>query len=83
MQEQKEEEKTALQELCELEDLLEKKTKIYSRLLTDTALAKDLESLSKRHKERKETLSALISGKAAKSKKGGGISATNDEEDEE
>lgn len=79
---QKEEEKKALKELCGIEDLLEKKTRIYSRLLTDTALAKDLEGLSKRHKERYQTLSALISGKTPKNKKGGGMSASNSEEEE-
>ncbi len=79
----KEEEKNALKAVCEIEDLLEKKTKIYSRLLMDTALAKDLESLSNRHKARKETLSALISGKTPKNKKDGGMSASNSEGEEE
>lgn len=82
-EQQKEEEKSALRELCDIEDLLEKKTKIYSRLLMDTALAKDLEGLSKRHKQRKETLSRLLGGKALKSKKDVGMFASNDEEDEE
>ena len=44
-----------LQRLSQLEDLAEKKLKIYSRLLTDTALAKDMETLSARHKKRKES----------------------------
>ena len=77
---QKEEEKNALIRLCEMEDLLEKKTKIYSRLLTDTALTKDLEGLSKRHKERKETLYTLSCGKCPKNKKDGGMCASNSEE---
>ncbi len=80
---EKEEEKKALKELCGIEDLLGKKTKIYSRLLMDTALAKDLENLSKRHKERCQTLNALISGKIPKNKKDGGMSASNSEEGEE
>ncbi len=37
-----------------LEDLLEKKTKIYSRLLTDPFLAEEMELLSVRHAERKK-----------------------------
>ena len=80
---QKEEEKSALKALYEVEDLLGKKTKIYSRLLMDTALAKDLEGLSKRHKQRYEALLALANGKPQKSKKEGGIFASNDEEGEE
>ena len=65
---QKDEEKNALKEVFKIEDLLEKKTKIYSRLLTDTALAKDLEGVSNRHKARKESLLAFLGEKC---KKGG------------
>ena len=36
-------EKECLEKLIELEDLAEKKTKIYSRLLTEPYLAKELE----------------------------------------
>lgn len=50
--------------LAQLEDLAEKKTKIYSRLLTETALAKALEELSARHAERKSALESLACGKA-------------------
>lgn len=50
-------------QLSELEDLAEKKTKIYSRLLMDAALAKDLEELSERHKNRKSALKTLLTGK--------------------
>ena len=82
-EQQKEEEKGALKALCDIEDLLEKKTKIYSRLLMDTALAKDLESLSTRHRERKETLSLLLGGKALKNKKDGGMFAPSVKGDEE
>lgn len=56
-------EEPIVQELITLEDLAEKKTKIYSRLLMDTALAKDMETLSNRHKDRKQALCTLLSGK--------------------
>ena len=52
-----------LQTLLALEDLAEKKTKIYSRLLTDATLAKDMEELALRHSKRKQTISGLINGK--------------------
>ena len=56
-------EQPIIQELIALEDLAEKKTKIYSRLLMDAALAKDMEKLSERHKDRKQALCTLLSGK--------------------
>ncbi len=49
-----------LTELADLEDLLEKKTKIYSRLLMDAALAKDMETLSMRHGQRKQAIDSLL-----------------------
>ena len=57
------EEQNLLSALYGLEDLAEKKTKIYSRLLIDTALAKEMEELSMRHAERKKTLERLATGK--------------------
>ena len=60
------EEKQLLSALYGLEELAEKKTKIYSRLLFDPALAKELEKLSTRHAERKEVLFRLATGKAKK-----------------
>ena len=57
-----------LHALARLEELAEKKTKIHSRLLMDTALAEDMAHLSLRHKQRKETLRALIMGKQEKDK---------------
>ena len=42
--------------MSEMEDLAEKKAKIYSRLLTDAELAQEMEALSNRHKQRKQTL---------------------------
>lgn len=55
-----------LQNLMEMEDLAEKKTKIYSRLLIEPALATAMEELSLRHEKRKETLAQLLYGKSAK-----------------
>ncbi len=52
-----------LKRLAELEDLAEKKAKIYSRLLTDASLSKEMEGLSMRHEKRKEELLALFGGK--------------------
>ena len=56
-------EKEGLEQLVKREELLEKKTKIYSRILTDAALAKSLEELSIRHGKRKQELCALLTGK--------------------
>ena len=55
--------------LLSLEDLAEKKTKIYSRLLTDAALAKDMESLAERHASRKAAIESLLGGKVQKQNK--------------
>ena len=74
-----EKEEKYLKELMDLEDLAEKKAKIYSRLLVEPALAKEMESLSTRHKERKERIELLLYGK---NKKKGGMSALNGEETE-
>lgn len=78
-----EEEKEALKTLMTVEDLVEKKAKIHSRLLMDAALAKDMKELSMRHEKRKETLSALALGKAPKKKNGQGMSETNEEDAQE
>ncbi len=61
-----EQEKEALKLLMGVEDLAEKKIKIFSRLLMDAALAGDMEKLSLRHEQRKEKLEKLIFGKAKK-----------------
>ena len=66
--------------LADWEDILEKKTKIYSRLLTDPALAKMMEECSFRHEKRKEKWIAFICGKTDKKKNGQGMSETNGEE---
>ncbi len=66
-----EREKKALERLMSVEDLAEKKAKIYSRLLTDAALAQDMGTLAVRHEKRKETLQGLALGKIPKKKKNG------------
>lgn len=75
-----EQEEKYLKEVMELEDLAEKKTRIYSRLLVEPALAKEMENISKRHEERKERIQLLLYGK---SKKKGGMSALKGEDKEE
>jgi hypothetical protein len=49
--------------LAEREDLAEKKAKIYSRLLTEVSLAKEMETLAVRHANRKADLLAFIGEK--------------------
>ena len=78
--EKMEKEELLIKTLMELEDLAEKKTKIYSRLLTDATLAKDMETFAARHEKRKETLEKLLYGEAQKSKKQKGRYETNEEE---
>ena len=53
----------SLERLASLEDLLDKKCKIYSRLLTDAGIAKEMETLALRHAERKRQLDVLLNGK--------------------
>ncbi|MBQ7769782.1 MAG: hypothetical protein IJ373_01185 [Clostridia bacterium] len=65
--------------LAEIEDLAEKKTKIYSRLLIEQTLATEMESLSARHTARRERLEKLAFGKAKKTDKGQDVSKTNGE----
>ena len=43
--------------------LAEKKARIYSRLLTETSLAKAMEELACRHEEQAKTLKSLLHGK--------------------
>ncbi len=54
------EETKYLENLIAMEDLAEKKTKIYARLLIDSALAGEMEGLSIRHAERKKILEKLL-----------------------
>ena len=75
------EEKTLLTVLSQMEDLAEKKARIYARLLTDVSLAKAMEELSLRHEKRKEKCVALVIGKVVKKQNGQGMSAMNGQED--
>ena len=75
-----------MKQLSGVEDLAEKKTKIYSRLLTDAALAKDMETLAMRHQKRRQALTLLISGELSKRDKEQneqGKDETNAEEEEQ
>ena len=49
--------------------MAEKKMKIYARLLTDAALAEDMEMLAARHANRKTLLQSLASEKDKKCEK--------------
>ena len=77
-----EEEKDVLISLSGWEDILEKKSKIYSRLLTDPALAKVMEECSFRHEKRKEELLTLAFGKSAKKQNGQDRYASNEGDEE-
>lgn len=76
-------EKTQLKTLMKVEDLMEKKGKIHSRLLIDASLAKGMETLALRHEKRKEALEFLLLGRVPKKKNGQGMSAMNGEGNEE
>ncbi len=71
-----------LRTLAALESLAEKKTKIYSRLLTDAALAQNMEALSVAHEERKNALLFLAGEKVPKNKNEAGRYATSGEDSE-
>ena len=62
-------EEKLLKTLCSMEDLAEKKANIYARLLIDPALAADMESLAKRHEQRKRVIEKLLYGKPLSEKK--------------
>ncbi len=51
---------SAIEQVVDVEGLAEKKANIYARLLTNSTLAKDMESLAKRHQERKTVLQQLL-----------------------
>lgn len=69
-----------LKALALLEEMAEKKTKIYSRLLTDVNLAKEMETLSSRHQNRKNTLLALAGEKVKKLQNEGGVYEMKEED---
>ena len=81
MEREQEREQEALEKMMLLEDLTEKKTKIYSRLLTDVHFAKEMNDLSLRHEKRKERLAKLIGKKLPKKQNDGGMSAMNGQEE--
>lgn len=66
-------EKTQLDALLQMEDLAAKKAGVYSRLLIDVRMAKKMEELQTRHKERVKALEELLYGKAKKAKSGGQV----------
>ena len=78
-----EKESCVLERLAGLEDLVEKKVKIYSRLLTDAALAEYMETLASRHAERKTTLECLAQGKSKQAEKRKKEAKDNSEQGEE
>ena len=53
-------ENRAVEKIIALEDLAEKKCKIYSRLLTEPTLAKQMEVLASHLETRKKTLSKKV-----------------------
>ncbi len=66
-------EREFLKTMIEMEDLAEKKAKIYSRLLTEPCFAKEMEELSLRHEKRKEKLVAILKGVDKKEKTDGQV----------
>ena len=71
--EKMEREGSFLRAMADMEDLAEKKIRIYSRLLTDPSLAEDMEALANRHGQRKAVFLSLLTGEPMekKSKKSG------------
>lgn len=59
-------EEELLAELIAMEDLAEKKAKIYSRLLIEPSLALEMEEIAVLHQKRREVLQRLLYGKAQK-----------------
>ncbi|MBO5736670.1 MAG: hypothetical protein J6S04_02570 [Clostridia bacterium] len=82
MEQRAQEEQMLLFALAEREDVLSKKAKIYSRLLTDPALAKSAEEVGLHHEKRKDELVALALGKTSKKKNGQGRVEMNEENGE-
>ena len=78
-----EQERCVLEHLARLEDLVEKKVKIYSRLLMDAALAEDMQTLASRHAKRKTTLECLAQGKTKQAENAKKEAGKNSEEGDE
>ena len=64
--------------LAQREQLAEKKAKIYSRLLTEVGLAKEMETLAQQHQRRAVALETLLCGKPPKMKNGHTMSEGNE-----
>ena len=75
---ERERENDYLNRIVQLEDLVEKKISIHSRLLMDVALAEDMQTLAARHEKRKAVLYKLINGE--KKEKKGSMDETNKKE---
>ena len=63
-----EREKQAFVKMLQLEDLAEKKAKIYSRLLMDVEKAQEMEGLAARHAARKIEIEKMLFGDEKKAK---------------
>jgi hypothetical protein len=81
--EEKRERNSVLENLIRMEEIAQKKTKIYSRLLIDPALAGDMESLSMRHQKRREKLTALLNGEMKNADSGQNMQENGQESDQE
>ena len=66
-------ERAQIEVLLQMENLAAKKAGVYSRLLIDTRIAKKMEELQARHKERENALKKLLYGKAKNEKSGGQV----------
>ncbi len=64
------EENEYLEEMWTLEDLAEKKARIYARLLLHTEFAKKMEALACSHEEKKAKIEKLLLGESKKGRKG-------------
>ncbi len=62
-------EKEGLENVLRVLNIAEKKARIYSRLLTETSLAKAMEELACRYEDEKTTLQALLYGSTDKQNK--------------
>lgn len=65
---EKTQEELSLKMLISAEDLAEKKTKIYARLLMEASLAKEMEEVSLHHQKRKKQIESLLFAQTKKKK---------------
>ena len=73
----------AIERVLKLEDIAEKKAKIYSRLLMSPSLAQEMESFALRHQKRKELLLEVLQGQPLKKGNEVGRYETKREEERE